>query len=490
MAEVFQGTVDIQDGAGTNVVITLNGNTGNASLGGNGQAGDLIIRDAAGNERVRIEGASGDISVLGDAGTEVVRLTGAGDVRTGGNGVNGALTLQSTDGSDRIRLQGVNANAWLGGNGADGDVVLFAEGGDNVTLEESTVHLGGGAGDIRAGGNGVSGALTLQEEQGNDRIRLQGSSANVWLGGNGADGDVVLFAEGGDNATLGRSTIHLGGAAGDIRAGGNGTSGALTLQDTRGVDRIRFQGGDGQVLVGGSGTDGDLFLFAEGGRHAATDTASIHLDGAVGNLRLGGQGQDGDVILREAFGDDRIRMDAGEGNIYVGGNGADGDLLLFADSGDNVTFEAATIHLNGQDGDIILRNADCAEEFDLAAAEALPGTVMVIGDDGRLYASTTEYDRRVAGVISGAGAYRPGIVLDRNPSTSPRGAVALIGKVFCRVDAAYGAIEVGDLLTTSPTTGHAMRAEDAARAFGAVIGKALGRHESGLGLVPVLVAMQ
>ena len=94
MAEVFQGTVDIQDGAGTNVVITLNGNTGNASLGGNGQAGDLIIRDAAGNERVRIEGASGDISVLGDAGTEVVRLTGAGDVRTGGNGVNGALTLQ------------------------------------------------------------------------------------------------------------------------------------------------------------------------------------------------------------------------------------------------------------------------------------------------------------------------------------------------------------------------------------------------------------
>ena len=49
---------------------------------------------------------------------------------------------------------------------------------------------------------------------------------------------------------------------------------------------------------------------------------------------------------------------------------------------------------------------------------------------------------------------------------------------------------MGDLLTTSPTAGHAMRAEDAACAFGAVIGKALGGHESGLGLVPVLVAMQ
>ena len=116
-----------------------------------------------------------------------------------------------------------------------------------------------------------------------------------------------------------------------------------------------------------TGLDGDLLLFAEHGRQRFTDTASIHLDAAAGNLRLGGQGQDGDVILREAFGDDRIRMDAGEGNIFVGGNGVDGDLLLFAESGDNVTFEEATIHLNGQDGDIILRNADCAEEFDLAA---------------------------------------------------------------------------------------------------------------------------
>ncbi len=459
MAEVFEGTVDIRGDDGANVVITLNGNTADARLGGNGEVGDLIIRDAAGNERVRIEGS-------------------------------GAITLQSTDGSDRIRLQGGSANAWLGGNGADGDVVLFAEGGDNATLEQSTIHLGGAAGDIRAGGSGTSGALTLQDPEGSDRIRLQGSNGNAWVGGNGADGDVVLFAEGGDNATLERSTIHLGGAAGDIRAGGNTVNGALTLQDERGRDRITLQAGAGQVLVGGTGANADLFLFAEDSVSRFPDQATIHLDAAAGNLRMGGRGRDGDVILREAGGDDRIRLDAGEGNVFLGGNDVDGDLLLFAASGDNVTFEEATIHLNGQDGDIILRNADCAEEFDLAADGAVPGTVVVIGEDGRLHPSTTAYDRRVAGVISGAGAYRPGIVLDRNPSTSPRGAVALIGKVFCKVDAAYGAIEVGDLLTTSPTPGHAMRAGDAARAFGAVIGKALGSHESGPGLVPVLVAMQ
>jgi hypothetical protein len=58
------------------------------------------------------------------------------------------------------------------------------------------------------------------------------------------------------------------------------------------------------------------------------------------------------------------------------------------------------------------------------------------------------------------------------------------------VDADYGAIGLGDLLTTSGTLGHAMRAADPARAFGAVVGKALGSLEQGRGLLPILVALQ
>jgi hypothetical protein len=49
---------------------------------------------------------------------------------------------------------------------------------------------------------------------------------------------------------------------------------------------------------------------------------------------------------------------------------------------------------------------------------------------------------------------------------------------------------VGDLLTTSPTPGHAMKATDPLRAFGAVLGKALLPLRSGQGLIPVLIAMQ
>jgi hypothetical protein len=63
-------------------------------------------------------------------------------------------------------------------------------------------------------------------------------------------------------------------------------------------------------------------------------------------------------------------------------------------------------------------------------------------------------------------------------------------KVYCKVDAQYGPVEVGDLLTTSPTPGHAMKASDLLKAFGAVIGKALRPLASGQELIPILIALQ
>lgn len=80
--------------------------------------------------------------------------------------------------------------------------------------------------------------------------------------------------------------------------------------------------------------------------------------------------------------------------------------------------------------------------------------------------------------------------MDRARRDDARVAVALVGKVYCKVDAGYAPVEVGDLLTTSPTPGHAMKADDQAKAFGAVIGKALASLGSGTSLVPILVALQ
>lgn len=145
----------------------------------------------------------------------------------------------------------------------------------------------------------------------------------------------------------------------------------------------------------------------------------------------------------------------------------------------------------------ILGGADLAEPFDVAAAHdqaAAPGTVVVIDEasPGGMRVSDRAYDTRVAGVISGANGLQPGMVMKAEGDAHADGEhpVALTGRVWTRVDAGFGAVRPGDLLTTSPTAGHAMRADDAARRSGAVIGKAMTSLEDGRGLVLVLVSLQ
>jgi hypothetical protein len=142
-------------------------------------------------------------------------------------------------------------------------------------------------------------------------------------------------------------------------------------------------------------------------------------------------------------------------------------------------------------GDIRLIGADCAEDFDIAGGQDVePGTVMVLTDEGSLTPSSRPHDKRVAGVVSGAGGYRPGILLDRQAVGRARLPVALLGKAFCKVDASRSPIAVGDLLTSSETPGHAMKATDPLKAFGAVLGKALQPLSGGHGLIPILIALQ
>jgi hypothetical protein len=142
-------------------------------------------------------------------------------------------------------------------------------------------------------------------------------------------------------------------------------------------------------------------------------------------------------------------------------------------------------------GDIRLTNADCAEDFDIGTGVTVePGTVMVLGENGCVVPSEQAYDKRVAGVVSGAGNYKPGILLDKQVSARVRQPIGLLGKLYCKVDAHYGAISIGDLLTTSSTQGHAMRADEPGKAFGAVIGKAMQSFSEGRGLILILISGQ
>lgn len=251
----------------------------------------------------------------------------------------------------------------------------------------------------------------------------------------------------------------------------------------RGLDsrRLEINGAEGNIWLGGNGVDGDLVLFhkTETDNHNAAN-AAIHLD------------SDASKIAINVANKPRVEINGEEGNIWLGGNGVDGDLLIFKKNETNPNKkENATIHLDGENGDIILRNADCAEDFDVVSAETVqPGTVMVLDDNGRLHPGHHAYDTKVAGVVSGAGDYKPGLLLDKQPDTAGRLPIALMGKVFCKVDAQYAPIAVGDLLTTSPTQGCAMKATDPAKAFGAILGKALKPLPEGTGMIPILVSLQ
>jgi hypothetical protein len=264
---------------------------------------------------------------------------------------------------------------------------------------------------------------------------------------------------------------------------------------------IAIDGENGQIKVGGGGKAGTLQLLNALGKIVAVleaDQSMISLYSPGGAALpfnpLGVQlqcGPDGNLTLTNGAGVNTIRL-AGKGaSGWFGAPGVDGDVLVFGANAKGTAAANAAVWIKGSTGDVVLQNADCAEDFEVQDHRDIePGVVLSLSEDGPLALSTVAYDRKVAGVISGAGGLRPGIVLGRSASATNPWPIALSGKVFCKVDAECSPIAVGDLLTTSPTPGHAMAARDHERAFGAVIGKALASLPSGRGLLPVLVALQ
>jgi hypothetical protein len=241
------------------------------------------------------------------------------------------------------------------------------------------------------------------------------------------------------------------------------TSGALKINDAAENTRVSIDA-TGNVTVSDATGAFSITLNPQAGQLSVLNTnpgfaSSVVLDFAGG------------VTVTDSFGNTSIYKASGW--TVNGDAGLSGNLTV--------------------QGDIFLPGADCAEQFEAAELTILkPGTVVVVDDEGAIRECTRAYDRRVVGVVSGAGHFHPGIILGRkNSPGDSSAAVALIGKVFCNVDTENaGPVAVGDLLTTSDVPGHAMRADDRERAFGAVLGKALGALASGRGIVPLLIALQ
>jgi len=142
-------------------------------------------------------------------------------------------------------------------------------------------------------------------------------------------------------------------------------------------------------------------------------------------------------------------------------------------------------------GDLLLTNQDIAEQLPVEHAPSCePGMVVVLDDAGIVRPCWTEYDTRVVGVVAGSHTLKPAIRLGHAPGRADGTPVALVGVTYCLVDADVDPIAVGDLLTSAARSGHARKAAEPARSFGAVIGKALAPLRRGQQAIPIVVALQ
>ena len=276
--------------------------------------------------------------------------------------------------------------------------------------------------------------------------------------------------------SAGKTTIRLdanaaGGTYGALFLGADGKPGIIVLRDTAARDSVSL-----------CGLTGELNIYDENGKRSlAVRGKAIDPTYPAAGMWIGAAPSDSPSGSKAGYLE--IRNNSGNPSMIL--NGTNNSMALRGEAGGN------KIILDGAAGDIILANADCAEDFDITeSAEIDPGTVMVIEQKGKLQQSSIAYDKRVVGVVSGALNYKPGLVLDKRQSTQLRKSISLMGKVYCKADAQYGSIDVGDLLTTSNTPGHAMKATDPMKAFGSVIGKALGPLAQEIGLIPILVTLQ
>lgn len=196
-------------------------------------------------------------------------------------------------------------------------------------------------------------------------------------------------------------------------------------------------------------------------------------------------------VQAESGSDSSIRAESGSDGPFRAGSGSDGPIR--AESGSDPILES-----HGATAPRSHEGERKEEPSDGTPNPVQPGMVVVIDprQPGALRLSHEPYDRKVAGIISGANGLSPGMLMKATPRTTAPGDhnVALTGRVWCWCDATTetgtGPIEPGDLLTTSRTVGHAMKVTPDINAHGAVIGKAMTPLPKGRGMVLVLVNLQ
>jgi hypothetical protein len=285
---------------------------------------------------------------------------------------------------------------------------------------------------------------------------------------------------------------------------GGGATDQVVLQDGAAVTTVELYASEPSGGLPTTNAGAALFLSnAAGDKTMEMDadalgaTLSLWNDTGTETVSLVsdyGTASGSNLVMREGDGSSGVRLWANQGPAF-------GPAVYLYDGNGQTTMILSGNYQNTGESRVradvfeITGGADLSEKFDVREGLKLvePGTVVSIDPEqpGGLRISREAYDRTVAGIVSGAGGVRPGMLMgQRGSEADGELPVALTGRVYCKVDAAHGAVRPGDLLTTSPTPGHAMKVSAHDRAQGAILGKAMTALEDGQGLVLVLVSLQ
>jgi len=423
------------------------------------------------------EGATTTIEIDADRDdTSNAVAEGLIKLRSTGGGLGGQLSIGNDDGATRIQALG-------GGAGGGGTFELFN---------------GAGAGTVFLDGDDATdGSMTLRDAAGHTGIKLWADHAAS------VAGEISLY----NDSSV--ETVEI------IGAEGADNGGQIILRKADGTTTIQIDAeygtdGAGYVSVNGGGSESAMYLESSG---ASRNDATLRVHNTQPN-----QGMAAYLTNNSTFATMHVRNDGTGETLWLENTGG-GDIIVARDAtrwqfwvdGEGVT-NARVVR--------ILGGADLSEGFDVGPPQTVPATHrfgapasapnaelivpepvmtpqpgMVVSIDpanpGKLVVATEPYDRKVAGIISGAGGVNPGMLMGQSGTDADGDyAVALTGRVYCKCVAANGPIEPGDLLTSSGVPGFAMKVSDHARAQGAVIGKAMTALSEGEGLVLALVSLQ
>lgn len=446
----------------------------NIALGATNISGRLdVYRTSANTPAITLLGSTSQISTYGSDGLEQTRLWGvsygelllnnslannATAVRLTAQGATGGqLELRNTNGSTRALLEGENTGGLL-------------------TLYQSD----GNVGAVLYGNDSGAGALSLRNTNGSSRLRAYGQYNN---GGGGMQVlnnlNAVTVAVEGDSSSAGFVSVRN--SAGATRAsmyGGANDGGQMAVYEKDGTLTTLIHNVSSNGVVSVRNAAGAETIYLWGRDSANTGSGQIGIKESDGTETVTIQaaevaGDGAQIVLRKSDGAATITLDANQGTqakITVAG-----------------TVAAGVVEITG--------GSDLSEKFDIGRGndEVQPGMLVCIDPErpGRLIPSQSAYQRTAAGVVSGAGGVLPGMLMGQSGTLADgKHPVALTGRVYARVDASYGPIQPGDLITTSDTPGHGMKVKDYHRAQGAIVGKAMTELKSGKGLVLVLVTLQ